>query len=191
MIQSRTHRLTQLLVMRNTNFLFLLIIVMIGFAGRQALASPDETCIPVKAKITALFNIAGCTSPVGLCTTGQITGGGILNGETRFTALSIAPAAGMTGIEPDSTLSYHGVLEVTNQHGMLIMRDIGVFDQIVGVYSEVDRISGGVGRFENATGTLFISGNAFEDGSGFDGEVRGKICLMPEMISWIPAQGPE
>ena len=179
MSHSRRVRLVQLSVMSKITFLFLVVIALSSFAGRQAVASPDDTCIPVQAKINALFNIAGCTSPVGLCTTGEITGGGILNGETRFTALSIAPAAGMTGIEPDSTLSYHGVLEVTNEHGMLIIRDVGVFDQVVGVYSEVDRISGGVGRFENARGTLFISGNAFPDGSGFDGEVRGQICLMP------------
>jgi len=179
MILSKTHRLVRLLVQRKINFLLLVIIAMGVLAGQQALASPDETCIPVKAKINALFNVVGCTSPVGLCMTGQITGDEILNGETRFTALSIAAAAGMTGIEPDSTLSYHGVLEVTNQHGMLIIRDVGVFDQAVGVYSEVDRISGGAGRFENARGTLFIYGNALEDGSGFDGEVRGQICLMP------------
>ena len=179
MIQSKTHRLVRLLVQRKINFLLVVIIAMSVFAGRQALASPDETCIPVQAKIKALFNIAGCTSPVGLCTTGQITGGGILNGETRFTALSIAPAAGMTGIEPDSTLSYHGVLEIITRDGVLYIRDVGVFDQDVRVYSEVDRITAGIGRFENASGTLFIYGNAFEDGSGFDGEVRGQVCLMP------------
>ena len=179
MIQSKTHRLVRLLVQRKINFLMLVIIAMSVFAGRQALALPDETCIPVQAKINTLFNVAGCTSPVGLCTTGQITGGGILNGETRFTAMSIATAAGMTGIEPDTTLSYHGVLEIITQDGVLYIRDVGVFDQVVRVYSEVDRITAGIGRFENASGTLFIYGNAFDDGSGFDGEVRGQVCLMP------------
>ncbi len=158
----------------------LVILAMSVLAGRQALASLDETCIPVQAKINAQFNVAGCTSPVGLCTTGQITEGGILNGETRFTALSIATAAGMHGIEPDSTLSYHGVLEIITKDGALYMRDVGVFDQSVRVFSEVDRITAGIGRFETARGTLFIYGNAFEDGSGFDGEVRGQICLIPD-----------
>jgi hypothetical protein len=169
----------RLLVQRKINVLLLVILAMSVFAGRQALAAPDETCIPVQAKINALFNVAGCASPVGLCTTGQITDGGIFNGETRFTALSIAPAAGMHGIEPDTTLSFHGVLEIITQDGALYMRGVGVFDQVVGVYSEVDRITAGIGRFESARGTLFIYGDAFEDGSGIDGEVRGQVCLMP------------
>lgn len=179
MNQSKTHRLVRLLALQKFNFLFLFIISTAGFSGRQALASPGELCIPVHATINALFVTDGCSSPVGLCTAGQISGGGMLNGNTRFTALGIAPAAGITGIEPDTTLSYHGVLELTTQHGTLIISDIGVFDQVVGVYSEVDRITEGSGRFENARGTLFIYGNAFTDGSGFDGEVRGRICLAP------------
>lgn len=178
MIQSITHRLIRLLIVRKINLLLLLIITMVGFSGRQVLAFQDETCIPVNATIKALFFSADCESPVGLCTAGQISGGGILNGETRFTAQGIAAAAGMTGIEPDSTLSYHGVLEIITQHGVLYMRDVGVFDQVIGVYSEVDRITAGIGRFENARGTLFIHGNAFTDGSGFDGEIRGQICLV-------------
>ena len=179
MKQSKTCGLVRLSVLRKSNVLFLCIVAMAGFAGRQALASPDELCIPVHATIKAVFVLADCDSPVGLCTTGQISGGGILNGNTRFTALGIAPAAGITGIEPDSTLSYHGVLEITTRHGTLTISDIGVFDQLVGVFSEVDRITAGSGRFENASGTLFIHGNAFPDGSGFDGEVRGQICLLP------------
>lgn len=177
MNQFKTHQLKRFFGKRKINFVLLLIITMGGFAGRQALASPDELCIPVHATINALFVTAGCTSPVGLCTAGQLSGSGILNGSTSFTALGIAPAAGITGIEPDTTLSYHGVLEVTTRHGTLAISDIGVFDQAVGVYSEVDRITAGTGRFENATGTLFIHGDAYSDGSGFDGEVRGQICL--------------
>ena len=179
MNQFKIHQLIRFFNQRKINFLLLLIITMGGFTGRQALATQDGLCIPVHATINALFVTAGCTSPVGLCTAGQLSGSGILNGSTRFTALGIAPAAGITGIEPDTTLSYHGVLEVATRHGTLSISDIGVFDQAVGVYSEVDRITAGTGRFENATGTLFIHGDAFSDGSGFDGEVRGQICLEP------------
>ena len=179
MNQSKTHRPLRILILRKISFLFLFIIATIGFASRQVLASPNELCIPVHATINALFVNTDCSSPVGLCTAGQISGGGILNGNTRFIALGTASAAGITGIEPETTLSYHGLLEVTTRHGTLTISDIGVFDPVVGVYSEVDRITAGTGRFENATGTLFIHGNAFTDGSGFDGEVRGQICLVP------------
>jgi len=177
MTQSLTKQLR--LVSRRFSFPFLLILTASAYVERPALAIPDELCIPVRAKINALFVDTDCDSPVGLCTAGRIKGGGILNGTTRFTALGIAPAAGMPGIEPDSTLSYNGVLEISTRHGDLTISDVGVFDQNVGVFSEIDRITAGTGRFDKANGTLFIYGNAFADGSGFEGKVRGQICFVP------------
>lgn len=177
MTQSRIDRQPLSVSLQKNTLIFLFVTAMCVASGRQAFARPDGLCVPVHATIKALFVATDCSSPVGLCTAGQITGG-LLNGTTNFTALGIAPAAGMPGIEPETTLSYHGVLEITTQHGTLTISDIGAFDQAVGVYSEIDRITAGTGRFENATGTLFIYGNAFPDGSGFDGAVRGRICLQ-------------
>jgi len=176
MNQSRIDRPSRFVSLQKTTLMLLFAIAMCVVTGRQAFATQGALCIPVHATIEALFVATGCTSPVGLCTAGQITGG-VLNGQTSFTALGIATAAGMTGIEPDTTLSYHGVLEISTRHGTLTISDIGVFDQAFGVYSEVGRITAGTGRFENATGTLFIYGNAFPDGSGFNGAIRGKVCL--------------
>ncbi len=140
-------------------------------------ATDGPGCIPIRASIEARFFTAGCLSPVGLCTAGEITRGGLLNGTTEFTALGIAVAAGMPGIEPDTTLSYHGVLTITTKHGTLEISDVGVFDQVTGVFSELDRVVSGTGRFETASGTLFIYGDAFADGSGFTGSIAGEVCL--------------
>lgn len=145
--------------------------------ARTAAAEESGICIPVRAEIQSTFFAEGCESPVGLCTTGEITQGGILNGTTEFTALSVAPAAGMPGVEPDTTLSYAGLLRITTKHGMLLIRDVGVFDTARGVFSELDRITEGTERFFGATGTLFIYGPANADGSGFTGSIRGEVCL--------------
>ena len=114
---------------------------------------------------------------MGLCTKGEITEGGMLNGTTEFIALSVAPAAGMPGVEPDTTLSYSGLLTITTKHGTLLIRDVGVFDTARGVFSELERITEGTERFVNAKGTLFIYGPAAADGSGFTGSIRGDVCL--------------
>jgi len=49
---------------------------------------------------------------------------------------------------------------------------------VVGVFSEFDRVVSGTGRFEGASGTLFIYGDAFPDGTGFLGTIEGPLCLV-------------
>ena len=147
------------------------------FPAQPSHATTASICIPIQANIEARFVTENCMSPVGLCTAGKITKGGLLNGTTEFTALGIAVAAGMPGIEPDTTLSYHGVLTITTKHGTLEISDVGVFDQVTGVFSELDRVVSGTGRFEDASGTLFIYGDAFADDSGFTGSIAGQVCL--------------
>jgi hypothetical protein len=101
-----------------------------------------------------MFVVEGCTSPVGSCTVGSITNGGFLNGETSFTAFGAAIAAGMNGIEPDSTSSYSGLLTITTKHGILTISDVGVFDTAMGKFSEIDRVIEGTGMFQESTGVL-------------------------------------
>ena len=147
-------------------------------SSKPSQALDGTRCIPIRATIEARLFTTGCLSPVGLCTAGEITEGGLLNGTTEFTALGIGVAAGMPGIEPDATLSYHGTLIVTTKYGTLEISDVGVFDQVVGVFSELDRVVSGTGRFERANGTLFIYGDAFPDGTGFLGTIKGRLCLV-------------
>ena len=145
----------------------------------SAEAVDDALCIPVQAKIEAFFVVEGCESPVGLCTAGTITRGGFLDGTTSFTALATAEGAGLPGgIEPLSTLSYTGILEVAAAHGTLTLSDVGVLDPETGVFSELDRITDGTGKFEGASGVLFIYGNTTAGGTGFIGTIKGEVCLV-------------
>src|SRR4051812_7311669 len=85
------------------------------FASLSAQAESTENqkmaCMPVSGKIVTDLSQVNCTSRVGLCTAGTITGAGILNGNTRYTASSV----GTTAADSDfvSSLSYTGVLEIT------------------------------------------------------------------------------
>ena len=157
---------------------FLFSLFAVSLIGERIAAAEDGgMCVPVHAKIQSTFFAERCNSPVGLCTTGEITEGGLLNGSTSFVALSMSPAAGMPGVEPDTTLSYSGVLKLTTRLGTLTIRDVGVFDTARGVFSELERIIEGTDRFFGASGTLFIYGTAFADGTGFSGSIRGEVCL--------------
>ena len=53
-----------------------------------------------------------------------------------------------------------------------------MFDQAAGKFTELDRVIAGTGLFANASGVLFISGDSYADGSGFDGRISGKLCLV-------------
>ncbi|MEK7705839.1 MAG: hypothetical protein AAB426_12835 [Myxococcota bacterium] len=79
--------------------------------------------------------------------------------------------------EPGSTWSYSGALDLTTRFGVLSFTDVGVFDTAGGTFSEIDRVRAGSGIYEGATGTLFMFGHAYADGSGFEGDVRGEICV--------------
>ena len=93
-------------------------------------------------------------------------------------ALAAAPAAGMSGVEAESTLSYNGELIIITRRGTLEISDVGVFDQAAGKFTELDRVIAGTGMFANASGVLFISGDSYADGSGFDGRISGELCLV-------------
>ena len=147
----------------------------------RARAQDDTLCIPVAAVIRSAVVPPGepCDSPVALCTTGVISGGGILRGTTRFTALALGPAAG----EPPTTLSYSGELVVTTKHGSITFSDAGIFDTdpSVSAFSELDRVvaGSGSGRFLGASGLLFIAGTASAGGTVFEGDLRGEVCIEP------------
>lgn len=139
-------------------------------------AQDTTVCIPIHAKISARW-LTCDDSPIGLCTTGEITKGGVLNGTTYYIALGSAAHAGMPSVEEEATLSYAGTLTITTKHGTLELTDVGVFDQAIGVFGEFDRVVGGSGIFDGASGMLFIYGYSTPDGSGFEGDIRGEVCL--------------
>src|SRR5688500_1377146 len=153
-----------------------------GAPGRRG---PRGTrCVDVRASIEVRFTTDGCTSPVGMCTAGEVRSrGGVLVGRSSFQATGLG--GGVVGeasivtppAEPASTWSYSGELAIAGPLGTLELEDVGVFDTARGTFTEMNRVMGGTGIWRDATGDLFIYGHAHDDFGGFDGTIRGQVCI--------------
>jgi len=141
-------------------------------------ASTHNLCLPVWGTINSLYSTQNCTSPIGLCTTGTITGSDLLDGNTTFVALGAAPSAGMSGVEPAANLSYSGQLTIVGPLGTLVIDDLGVLDAAHLAFTEMERPSSGTGLFANpGTNAFFISGSIVDNGQGFQGYLSGNVCF--------------
>ena len=173
--------------MKHVGKFFLLVILGLGLfavvlpmkqSGATFKVSAHDRCRPVRGTINSLFTTQNCTSPVGLCTTGTITGTGLLDGNTSFVALDDAPSAGMPGVEPAANLSYSGQLTIVAQHGTLVTNDLGVLDAAHLAFTEMERPSSGTGVFANpGNSVFFISGSIVDNGQGFQGDLSGIACF--------------
>jgi hypothetical protein len=136
----------------------------------------DGSCNPVHGTINSVFSSQNCTSPVGLCTVGTITGAGVLDGSTTFVALAVAPSAGMP-LEEAANLSYSGQLTIVTSNGTLVTRDLGVLDAAHLAFTELERPTSGTGAFASpGSGVFFISGSIVDNGQGFRGTLSGTVC---------------
>ena len=145
-------------------------------AGFTTNTYAKEGCHWVHGRIQSTFTTTNCSSPVGQCTEGAITGGGPLDSATTFLALDAAPSAGMPAVEPSANLSYSGVLTINARKGTLVTHDLGVLDAATASFSEIERPASGTGIFANASSVFFISGALVNNGTGFDGELYGELC---------------
>jgi hypothetical protein len=145
----------------------------LGFA---ASAHAKDDCHWVHGRIQSTFTTTNCTSPVGQCTEGVITGAGPLDSATTFLALDAAPSAGMPGVEPAANLAYSGVLTIKTRRGTLVTHDLGVLDAATASFTEMERPGSGTGIFANPSSVFFISGAIVNNGTGFDGELYGELC---------------
>jgi hypothetical protein len=137
----------------------------------------NDACQPVHGTINSLFTTQNCTSPVGLSTTGDITGSGRLDGSTTFVAEAIAPSAGLSPIELAANLSYSGQLTIVTSRGTLVTHDLGVLDAAHKSFTEMERLAAGTGMFANTGSTVFfIAGSIVANGQGFQGRLSGTIC---------------
>jgi hypothetical protein len=126
----------------------------------------------------------GCTSPVGICTVGKVDSSDpSLAGATWFfTSLGTAPSAGLPAtLQPASLLSYAGSVVVTTaRDGTFTTSNAGVYDTTVGAFSQLDRITGGTGKFtESKNRLIFITAIGGGD-AGFTSYVRGELCLTSQ-----------
>lgn len=155
---------------------------LIGFLLAFGLATEAiaAECKQVNAQITTSLTTEGCTSPVGLCTAGEIEGNSGLNGTTFFVADALAPGPA-TSSNAAATFSYSGILRITTEKGTLTTRDTGIIDSSTGgapagFFSSFDVVVGGAGKFEGATGKLFIGGETIS-GQLVTRVITGELCL--------------
>jgi hypothetical protein len=157
--------------------LLLVLVQPISFAQVYGASGEGDRCQQVRAKEHAVRVTEGCTSPVGFCVEGVITGGGSINGKTKATILGLAPSVGLAGIEPETTLSVAGDRTIETPHGTLTLRFTAVFDTVRGEFSELLRVTDGTGKFLGATGTLYLTGRLGADGISIEGDFTGVVCL--------------
>jgi len=172
--------------MKHLSKLLLLVILALGLfsvvlpieqSGAAFKVRADERCRPVRGTIRSLFTTENCTSPIGLCTTGTITGGGPLDGATSFVALDAAPSAGLPAVEPPANLVYSGQLTIVARYGTLVTSDLGVLDAAHLAFTEMERPISGTGVFANpGSSVFFISGAIVDNGQGFLGNLSGIVC---------------
>jgi hypothetical protein len=157
--------------------LLLVLVHLMSFSQAYFASVEGNGCKQVRAKEHAVRVTEGCTSPVGFCVEGVVTGGGWINGKTKATILGLAPSVGLPGIEPETTLSAAGDRTIETSHGTLTLRFTAVFDSVRGEFSELLRVTGGTGKFLGATGTLYLTGRLSADGISIEGDFTGVICL--------------
>jgi hypothetical protein len=165
--------------MKNTYLLFLLLMFWgVGINGTKVKAAGDN-CHKINAKLVGAFAIPpDCPSPLGLCSHGKIIGGGLLNGTSQATLLSVAPSAGLGNLVPPSKISVVEDSVITTEHGTLTLREVGIVDNANGEIVSLLDVLGGTERFEGSTGVLSFRG-MFTDPTNFEGDLTGEICLLP------------
>lgn len=152
---------------------------VVGSVSMTRSVHAEDGCRPVHGHYVATFTTVNCTAPSGLCATGTITEGGILDSSSLFVELDQAPSAGMPASEPSTSVSYSGTLTINTPHdGMLQVRDLGVVAGPISAasFTELERPISGTGRFVNASHTFFISGVLSSNSTGFDGRIEGELC---------------
>ncbi|MBZ4420579.1 hypothetical protein [Myxococcus sp. RHSTA-1-4] len=145
--------------------------VVAGGLSASAMPRPRQKCFKISGTLTSAMSSGACASPVGICTTGEFEGNGLLNGRTTFVADSLMPAA---PTEAPTTLVYSGLLTIQTKDGTLTTRDTGILDTENGLIGARDVVVGGTGIFAGATGYLLFQGTGT---STFINEASGEICL--------------
>lgn len=144
----------------------------------RAQQSPvPSTCKAVHADLVETRSTVGCKPEHDTCFLGQVDGNHGLRGTTYFRGEAAAnfPSGAPT------FRSYVGDFEYTTATGTLTMREMGLSEPSSnptpagGVVNAFQRIVGGTGEYEGATGYLFVSG--FNRSGNVVTTVHGQICI--------------
>lgn len=163
-------------------FALLLCAASTTFLPTTSLAA--EQCEQIETPFVQKLASAGCVSSDGFCLLGEIDSG-VLAGKKSFAAEALTPAAGLDGIEPNTTYSFSGPGVISTDHGDLTLSTIGVFDAALGIVTETNRVQGGTGSFEGARGILFVHSTVDEDASQFESRLSGTLCLASDKAAGL------
>jgi hypothetical protein len=112
-----------------------------------------------------------CHSPIGLCTSGTMTGG--LAGTFTYTAKSLLVLPdGVTGI-------FDGTLVLTTRNGTITEHDHTTANLVTGALVDVITILCGTERWEGASGTIYLQGS-FNFASGVGASTYAGTVTVPE-----------
>lgn len=130
-------------------------------------AGEHSDCTEASGHLSVVNNGNGTTS-------GAITQGGRLNGSTQALFTSA-----LTPTPDPSTFSYTDDFAVTSHRGVLKARNVGIFDVVAGLFSEIAQIdpAASTGRFAGATGVLYVNGTTTDGGATFRAEITGEVCF--------------
>lgn len=135
------------------------------------IAHAGSRCHRVHYRITLAASAdSGCTSPIGLCATGELRGS--VSGTSDFIGTSFVPtvdsaATSVVLLTGDNVIHLRG--------GDLYTKDAIVLATVGdGEFAEVDSVVDGTGIYAGATGTITATG-VFANGIG-EGTADGLIC---------------
>jgi len=151
------------------------LVTAVGAVTMSSTVEAHTRCRPVFGTIHSLFTTTDCTSPIGLCTAGKISGGE-LDGASTYVAFNAAPSAGLPATEPAADLVYDGDLTISARSGTLVTHDLGIIDAVGLSFSEIERPASGTGDFANPSNNFFIYGAITDEGEGFTGLLSGILC---------------
>jgi hypothetical protein len=135
------------------------------------IAHADSRCHKVHYRVTlAASTEPGCTSPIGLCATGELRGS--VSGTSEFIGTSFVPTVD-TAATSSVLLTGDNVIHLPG--GDLYTKDAIVLATVGdGEFAEVDTVVGGTGIYAGATGTITATG-VFANGVG-EGRAEGLVC---------------
>jgi len=135
------------------------------------IAHADSRCHQVHYRVTLAASAdPGCTSPIGLCATGELRGS--VSGTSEFIGTSFVPTVDTAAT---STVLLTGDNTIHLRGGDLYTKDAIVLELVGdGNFGEVDTVVGGTGDYAGATGTITATG-VFANGLG-EGTAEGIVC---------------
>src|SRR3989442_2637718 len=140
----------------------------------------ENRCVGVNATIATSYSTApGCTSPVGVCTAGNVTSEN-LKGTTWFSASTTQPGP------PPGLDFYTGDLVITTADGTVTLHDYGVLNSTSGLYFEMQEVTSGTGA--QAGKTRMPVSQSTATATGLKSTLRRSICAKHSREGSLPPQ---